>query len=69
LCYISNVSTIETTEGATYGQGNLISVLNEVGDGNIILFDGLNSQIAALMVKHNHDKEFWAALRASSARI
>jgi hypothetical protein len=62
-CYISNVSTIETTEGATYGQGNLISVLNEVGDGNIILFDGLNSQIAALMIKHNRDKEFWAALR------
>lgn len=62
-CYISNVSTIETTEGATYGQGNLISVLNEVGDGNIILFNGLNSQIAALMIKHNHDKEFRAAIR------
>ena len=62
-CYISNVSTIETTEGATYGQGNLISVLNEVGDGNIILFNGLNSQIAALMISHNRDKEFWAAMR------
>lgn len=62
-CYISNVSTIETTEGATYGQGNLISVLNEVGDGNLILFNGLNSQIAALMIEHNRDKEFWAAMR------
>ena len=28
-CFISNVSIIETTEGATYGEGNLISVLNE----------------------------------------
>lgn len=62
-CYISNVSTIETTEGATYGQGNLISVLNEVGDGNLILFNGLNSQIAALMIQHNRNKEFWSAMR------
>ena len=62
-CYISNVSTMETTEGATFGQGNLISVLNEVGDGNVVLFDGLNSQIAALMVKYNRDRGFWAAMR------
>ena len=26
-CLIANVSVIETTEGATYGQGNVISVL------------------------------------------
>lgn len=62
-CYISNVSTMETTEGATFGQGNLISVLNEVGDGNVVLFDGLNSQIAALMVKYDRDRGFWAAMR------
>ena len=29
-CLISNISVMETTEGATYGEGNLISVLNEV---------------------------------------
>ena len=62
-CYISNVSTIETTEGATYGEGNLISVLNEVGDGNIVLFRELNSQLAAFMVKHFHDRELKDALR------
>ena len=50
-CYISNVSAMETTEGATYGEGNLISLLNEVGDGNVILFSDLNSQLAAFMVK------------------
>ena len=55
-CLISNVSIMETTEGATYGQGNLISVLNEAGDGNAILFSNLNSQFAAFMVKHFHDK-------------
>ena len=62
-CYISNVSTIETTEGATYGEGNLISVLNEVGEGNITLFGGLNSQLAAFMVKHNADRELRERLR------
>ncbi|MDD6518047.1 MAG: DUF4954 family protein [Prevotella sp.] len=62
-CYISNISTLETTEGATYGQGNLISVLNEVGDGNILLFDCLNSQFAAFMVRHFHDREVKEALR------
>lgn len=51
-CYISNVCTMETTEGATYGEGNLVSVLNEVGDGNVVLFGNLNSQFAAFMVKH-----------------
>ena len=62
-CYISNVSTMETTEGATYGEGNLISVLNEVGEGNITLFGGLNSQLAAFMVKHNADRELRESLR------
>ena len=55
-CYISNISTMETTEGATYGEGHLVSVLNEMGDGNVILFHDLNSQLAALMVKHFKDK-------------
>jgi len=55
-CYISNISTMETTEGATYGEGHVVSVLNEMGDGNVILFHDLNSQLAALMVKHFKDK-------------
>ena len=62
-CYISNVSAMETTDGATYGEGNLISVLNEVGDGNVILFSDLNSQFAAFMVKHFHDKSLKDAIR------
>ena len=55
-CLISNISIMETTEGATYGEGNLISVLNEAGDGNAIIFGNLNSQVAAFMVKHFTDK-------------
>lgn len=62
-CYISNVSAMETTDGATYGEGNLISVLNEVGDGNVILFSDLNSQFAAFMAKHFGEKPLKDAIR------
>ena len=55
-CYISNISTMETLEGASYGAGSIISVLNEMGDGNVVLFPELNSQLAAFMVKHHEDK-------------
>ena len=55
-CHISNLSIMETTEGATYGEGNLISVLNEIGEGNLVLFRDLNSQFAAFMVNHFEDK-------------
>jgi len=62
-CLISNISVMETTEGATYGEGNLISVLNEVGDGNVVFFHDLNSQFAAFMVKHFNDKDLKNAIR------
>ena len=62
-CLISNISIIETTEGATYGEGNLISVLNEAGDGNAIIFGNLNSQFAAFMVKHFTDKNIKDEIR------
>ena len=62
-CHISNVCTIEcTSSDATFGQGNLISVLNEVGKGNLVLFDGLNSQLAALMVKQQENTAFQKAI-------
>ena len=54
--YISNVCVMETIEGATFGQGNVVSVLNEVGEGNIMMFGLLNSQFAAFMVKHHADR-------------
>ena len=47
-CYISNVSTIDTQGHPNYGQGHTIAVLNEVGDGNLLLLNELNSQLAAL---------------------
>lgn len=62
-CYISNICTMETTEGATYGEGNIISVLNEVGEGNVVSYHGLTSQIAALMVRHASNNAFRTAIR------
>ena len=62
-CYISNISTLETTEGANYGAGSIISVLNEMGDGNVVLFRELNSQLAAFMVKYHQDKALMNRLR------
>ena len=62
-CFINDVHSIETTDDASFGEGNVISVLNEVGDGNVMIFDGLSSQLAALMVKYEQDKEFTAAIR------
>ena len=55
-CYISNICTLETTDDATFGEGSMISVLNEMGDGNVTIFRELNSQLASFMVKHYNDK-------------
>jgi hypothetical protein len=62
-CYISNISTMETLEGASYGAGSIISVLNEMGDGNVVLFRELNSQLAAFMVKYHEDKALMNILK------
>lgn len=48
---ITNVGTIATTDGATFGQGNKVAVLNEAGKPNVIIYDGLTSQMASLMTR------------------
>ena len=50
--YISNVGRISTQGAPSYALGTSISVLNEAGDGNIILYDRLTSQIAQLMMDY-----------------
>ena len=62
-CYISNIATLETSEGATYGQGNIISAGSPSCESNIMLFTRLSSQLAALMMKYSHDKELRETLR------
>lgn len=61
-CVISNVGMIATTEEPSFGQNNNVAVLNEAGEPNMILYDGLTSQMAALMVRSATDKEAWANL-------
>ena len=62
-CYVSNICTMDSTEDATFGEGNVISVLNEIGPGNVILFDGLTSQFAAIMVKYYRDELFMSRVK------
>lgn len=61
-CHICNTGIIETTPGATFGNGNIISVLNEAGNGNIVIFDKLTSNIAALTANHPEDTELTNAM-------
>lgn len=60
---ISNVGTIRTTDGASFGQGVTVSVKNEAGDGNVMLYDGLTSQVAALMVNNAGEEQLFARIR------
>ena len=62
-CYIANVGVITCQEGSTFGNGNAISVLNEGGDSNVVLFDGLTAQLAWLMVN------FPAAKKLAGERV
>lgn len=49
-CYIADCGILSIREGATFGQGHTIAVLNEGGDGNVTLHPGLTAQTAWLMV-------------------
>ena len=62
-CYISGVGQMAATVGTTYGQGNLLSVLNEAGEGNIVAYSGLTSQMAALMVTAAGNAYLWQELK------
>lgn len=55
-CHIANVGTMATTDGATFGQAGDVAVMDEAGEANVFVFDGLTSQMAALMVECASDK-------------
>lgn len=61
-CYISNVGVVASSEGAEYGESTCLSVLNEAGDGNVIIYRGLTGQMAALMVDSEHNPAVWKQL-------
>ena len=60
---LRNVGIIRTTDGATFGENVTISVQNEAGDGNLILYSGLTSQMAALMVRNAEDKALFGKIK------
>lgn len=51
-CYISNIGVISAQGQPTFGNGTVISVLNEGGDGNVVIYDNLTAQIAWLMMHY-----------------
>ncbi len=60
---IENVATIQTNPGATFGNGIEVSVLNEAGGREIILFDRLSAQFAYLMCLHRYRPDVVERLR------
>ena len=60
---LENIGIIRTTDGATFGENVLVSVKNEAGDGNVVLFSALSSQLAALMMRYSGDAELFGRLR------
>lgn len=48
--YVNNVGVMAMQGGSTFGNGTLISVLNEGGDGNVVISDKLTAQTAHLML-------------------
>lgn len=62
-CRIENVGVVRTTGDATFGEGTVCSVLNEAGNGNVVMYAGLSSQLAAMMVRYENDRDFTARLR------
>lgn len=67
-CYIANIGSLETTDGATFGQGNAVAVKNEAGQGNVILYQTLTSQMAAFMLANADDREIWPLIRQMVAQ-
>lgn len=50
-CLICDIGTISAQGAQTFGNGNVVSVLNEGGDGNVVIYDKLTAQIAQLMLQ------------------
>jgi len=49
---IENIGVMQTNPGASFGNGIEISVLNEAGGREVILFDQLSAQFAYMMCVH-----------------
>ena len=72
---VENVGTLETTAGASFGNGVEVEVLNEGGGREVTLFNELSSQFAHLLCLHRYRPrlierlEQMAAAAASQAHV
>ncbi len=55
---IEDVFLLRAESGAQFGAGVRVSVLNEAGGREVILFDALNAQIAYMQALFRHDEPF-----------
>lgn len=60
---LRNVGTIAVTGGTAFGNGVEISVLNEGGGREVMMYDRLTVQIAAIMATCRHDERIVEQLR------
>jgi len=68
-CYLANIGTITAQEGTTFANGTAISVLNEGGDANVIIYEGLTAQIAWLMINYPSVKSIADKIEPSNTGI
>jgi hypothetical protein len=59
---LNNVASISVDNETAFGNGTRISVLNEGGGRELLIYDKLSAQIAYLMVTCRHDSEFIKSL-------
>ena len=64
---IENVGLLEATEGAGFGNGIEINVINEAGGREVPLFNELSAQFAYLLSMHRHRPEFTEKLKTIAA--
>lgn len=65
-CLICNVGVIAVQGETNFGNGNLVAVLNEGGDGNVVVYDGLTAQLAWLMLRNKNVRDM--AMREAADR-
>lgn len=67
--YIANIGVMTAQEGSAFGQGNTIAVLNEGGEGNIVLCEELTAQLAWMMVNFPSVRHLYAPKEGQKATV
>jgi carbonic anhydrase/acetyltransferase-like protein (isoleucine patch superfamily)/tetratricopeptide (TPR) repeat protein len=57
-CFITNVGTLSSTQGTSFGNGVMVAAVNENGGRKIPIFDRLSAQIAHILVFYRQFNKF-----------